>query len=33
VKEMIKLNVGVRVFDFLKENVKIGMKAMEKTSA
>ena len=32
-KHLIDLNVGVRVFDFLKENVKMDMKASEKTGA
>eukprot|EP00347_Sterkiella_histriomuscorum_P020667 403336931 len=32
-KDLIKLNVAGRVFDFLKENVKMDMKADEKTSA
>ena len=27
------MNVGIRVFDFLKENVKMDMKAEERTSA
>jgi hypothetical protein len=33
VKELITLNVSVRVFDYLKENVKMDMKAPEKTKA
>jgi len=30
---MIKLNIAGRLFDFLKENVKMDMKAAEKTHA
>ena len=32
-KELIKLNVGTRVFDFLKDNVKMDMKSRETTNA